>query len=349
MTSPSPWWMPDRHADRRPALLLRAKIKSAIRAWFEAQGFLEIDAACLQVSPGNETHLDAFKTELLASDLAARPLYLATSPEFAMKKLLAAGEQKIVSFAPAFRNRERGALHAPEFTMLEWYRAGAPYEAVMDDAAAVLALASETADNRLFSFRGRTSNPRAAPERLTVAEALGLHTGIDILSTVTRDGRGRDRLAALAEAAGITAAADDTWSDIFSKLIAALIEPKLGIGRATLLTEYPASEAALARVKPEDPRVAERFELYCCGVELANGSGELTDPAEQRRRLDSQMAEKQRRYGERYPIDEDFIAALAHMPPGAGCAMGFDRLVMLATGAERVEQVIWTPLPDPGK
>jgi len=345
---PSPWWTTDRHRDRRPFLVARARIKSAIRTWFEERGFIEVDTACLQVSPGNETHLQAFETELLGPGLGRRALYLHTSPEFAMKKLLAAGEERIFTFAPVFRNRERGALHHPEFTMLEWYRAHAPYTEVMSDAAALLKLAAETAENRFFSFRGRTSNPRAEPEVVTVADAMRRYAGIDLLSTISESGSDRERLAAMLDAQGVTARPDDTWSDLFAKALTALVEPKLGSGRATLLTEYPRSEAALARAKEADPRVAERFELYCCGIELANGFGELTDAVEQRRRLEAQMDEKQRIYGERYPLDEDFLAALAHMPPASGCALGFDRLVMLATGAERIEQVIWTPLPETG-
>ena len=343
---PSPWWTPEKYADRRPFLLARARIKSAIRNWFEGQGFLEVDTACLQVSPGNETHLHAFKTELIGTDLARTPLCLHTSPEFAMKKLLAAGESKIFTFAPVFRNRERGTLHSPEFTMLEWYRAGAPYEDVMADAATILKLANETAGARLVSWRGLTANPRAEPERLTVAQAFSRYAGADLLATISGEGNDRDALARMAEATGITVRDGDHWSDIFSKTLAAFIEPKLGIGRATLLTEYPASEAALARRSDKDARVSERFELYCCGVELANGFGELTDPDEQRRRFEIEMAEKERIYGERNPIDEDFLAALAHMPQASGCALGFDRLVMLATGATHIDQVIWTPIPD---
>jgi lysyl-tRNA synthetase class 2 len=144
--------------------------------------------------------------------------------------------------------------------------------------------------------------------------------------------------------AGLTVRSDDSWSDIFAKLLTAAVEPKLGNGRATLLTEYPASEAALARACAHDPRVAERFELYCCGVELANGFGELNDAGLQRCRLEAEMDKKEERYGERYPLDEDFLAALSQMPPASGCALGFDRLVMLATGATHIEQVLWTPL-----
>jgi len=343
MSSDEPWWNPEKHADRRPFLALRVRIKSAIRTWFEAQGFTEVETGILQVSPGNEAHLHAFRTELVNLDLSRSTLYLQTSPEFACKKLLAAGERKIFTFAPVFRNRERGSLHAPEFVMLEWYRADEPYESVMADAAAILKLAAETADNRFVSWRDVTANPRAAPERLTVAQAFARYAGVDLPASMTDAGNDVRRLAAMAATAGITARADDTWGDLFSKLLTALVEPKLGNGQATLLTEYPASESALARPLANDPRVAERFELYCCGVELANGFGELTDAKVQRRRLEAEMVKKEARYGERYPLDEDFLQALAQMPPSSGCALGFDRLVMLATGATRIEQVVWTP------
>lgn len=339
-----PWWSPDRHADRRPFLLARARIKSAIRLWFEDQGFIEVEPACLQVSPGNEIHLHAFKTQLIGTDLSSRDLYLHTSPEFAMKKLLAAGEQKIFTFAPCFRNREHGAAHAPEFTMLEWYRANESYETVAADAAALLKLACETAGQRLVSWRGVTADPAREPEWLTVADAFANHTGLDLLSSVISGPEGRDRLAAMAHAAGVSPRDGETWSDIFARVLAALIEPKLGVGQSTLLVEYPTTEAALARPCKHDARVAERFELYCCGLELANGFGELTDALAQRATLEAQMSERHRIYGERYPIDEDFIAAVAHMPPASGCALGFDRLVMLATGATRIDQVLWTPL-----
>ena len=245
-----------------------------------------------------------------------------------------------------WRNRERGALHHPEFTLIEWYRAEAPYETLMDDCARLLALAAATAGATTLSFRGRTCDPFAEPERLTVAEAFQRFAGLDLLATVEPiGGVDRDAIARAAAAAGIRVAADDTWADVFSRVIVERVEPNLGHGRATILCEYPAAEAALARPKPGDPRVAERFELYACGVELANCFGELTDPVEQRRRLEAEMDEKARVYGERYPIDEDFLAALAQMPPASGAALGFDRLVMLATHAARIDQVVWTPLP----
>jgi lysyl-tRNA synthetase class 2 len=326
--------------------LARGRIKAAIREWFEAQGFVEVETAALQVSPGNEAHLHAFATELVAPGGERRRLYLHTSPEFACKKLLAAGEERIFTFAPVFRNRERGPLHHPAFTMLEWYRAGEPYERLLDDCAALIGIAARAAGAGRLTHRGREADPFAAPERLTVAQAFERLAGIDLLATLGGNLPDRDALARAAQAAGIRTAPDDTWGDVFSRILVARVEPNLGAGRATLLTEYPACLSALARPKPGDPRVAERFELYACGVELVNGFGEQTDPAAQRRHLEAEMAEKERRYGERYPIDEDFLAALAHMPPAGGAALGLDRLVMLATGAHDIEQVIWTPVVD---
>ena len=345
MTRPSPWWSRERHADRRPLLATRTRIKAAIRAHLEAQGFTEVETGILQVSPGNETHLHAFATEQIGTGLDRRRLYLHTSPEFACKKLLAAGETLIFTFAPVFRNRARGRLHHPEFTMLEWYRADEPYDAVMRDCADFVRIAAETASAAELRYGGRACPALAAPERLSVAEAMRSRLGLDLLATLEDGREDRNALAAAAEAAGGAVADDDTWSDVFSRLVVE-IEPTLGIEAPTLLTEYPACEAALARVAMHDPRVAERFELYACGVELANGFGELTDAGVQRMRFAEQMDEKQRRYGERYPLDEDFLAALAHMPPTSGCALGFDRLVMLATGAPHIDVVIWTPMVD---
>jgi lysyl-tRNA synthetase class 2 len=270
-------------------------------------------------------------------------MHLHTSPEFACKKLLAAGEPKIVTFARVFRNRERSALHHPEFTLLEWYRANAPYQALMDDCAALLTETAKAATRKEWRYKDRVCDPLAEPERLTVAEAFRKFAGIDLLATLPNGNADAALLAEAARRAGIQVAGDDTWPDIFSRVISERIDPNLGIGRPTLLIEYPLPEAALAR-RAADPRVAERFELYACGVELANGFGELTDPAEQRRRFEAAMAEKERRYGERYPLDEDFLAALAKMPPASGIALGFDRLVMLASGAQRIEQVLWAPV-----
>jgi lysyl-tRNA synthetase class 2 len=290
--------------------------------------------------------LHAFKTEARGADGRVQPLYLHTSPEFACKKLLAAGETRIYALGPVFRNRERGPLHAPEFTLLEWYRAREPYESVMGDAVALVRRAAEAAGTGALSFRGARLNPAAAPERLSVADAFARYAEIDLLATLTPDGMGK--AAALAQEAqriGIRVAGDDNWSDIFSRVLAQRVEPKLGREHLTLLCDYPLPEAALAKPLPRDPRLAARFELYALGVELANGFGELTDPELQRQRFTASMNEKARIYGEAYPLDEDFLAALALMPDASGIALGFDRLVMLATGAAHIDQVIWTPFP----
>ena len=339
-----PFWSAGSYAASRPYLLARARITAALRAWFARRDFVEVETATLQVSPGNETHLHAFAAELVGQGSEHRQLYLRTSPEFACKKLLAAGERQIVDFARVFRNRERGPLHHPEFTMLEWYRANENYETLMDDCAALLAEAAHAVEKKEFTFRGKTIDPHAPPNRVTVAEAFARHAGVDLLATVSGNSGERDALAAEAAKARVATAKDDTWGDIFSRILAERVDPHLGIGRATILYEYPLPLAALARAKPGNEKVAERFELYACGVELANAFAELTDPVEQRARFEVAMAEKQRIHGERYPIDEDFLDALAQLPPASGIALGFDRLVMLASGAQHIDQVIWTPV-----
>jgi elongation factor P--(R)-beta-lysine ligase len=341
----SPFWAPHLHADRRPILLARGRIVAALRAWFSGHDFVEVETTALQVSPGNELHLHAFATTLTAPGGASSQRYLRTSPEFACKKLLAAGERRIVEFAKVFRNRERGALHHPEFTLVEWYRACESYETLMGDCVAILRTAARAAATRQLTFRGRSADAFAEPERLSVAEAFTRFAGIDLLATLTNGVPDRDRFAAAAQAASIRTADDDTWGDIFSRILVERVEGNLGIGRATILDRYPAPLSALAR-PTSDPRVAERFELYVCGVELANGFGELNDATEQRRRLEHEMAEKRRIYGERYPIDDDFLTALAQMPQASGIALGLDRLVMLATSAARIDQVLWTPIQE---
>ena len=349
MSSPSTaWWRPDRFARRRPFLEKRAALTAATRAFFTTQGFVEVETPALQVSPGLEPHLIAFATDLVAPGGARRKLYLHTSPEFAMKKLLVAGMPRIFQLARVFRNAERAGTHHPEFTMLEWYRASADYTALMADCEALLrAIAARGV--KTLRWRGQDCDPAAPCERLTVADAFKRHTGIDILATAP-DPRAPslDLLAQAAAATGIAPRAGDAWDDLFFRIFLERIEPKLGRGRATILTDYPISMAALSRAKTGDPRLAERMELYVCGLELANGFGELTDATEQRRRFEADMALKQRRYGERYPIDEDFLAALTHgMPESAGIALGFDRLMMLATGADVIEDVLWAPVAAP--
>jgi len=341
------WWDAQNHADRQPLLRQRGRLKSAIRAHFEGLGFTEVECGALVVSPGNETHLHAFETGLTGTDASSRPLYLHTSPEFAAKKLLAAGEERIFDFARVFRNRERGRLHAPEFTMLEWYRAHEDYRCVIADCLALLWLAADVVGVEELRHRDHACNPRAPADGMTVAEAFTHLAGIDLLATLSPDGEGdADALRSRARRGGIDVADNDDWSDMFAKILTLRVEPRLGLERPVILCEYPVCEAALARPSPRDGRVAERFELYACGVELANGFGELTDAGEQRTRFIAEMAKKERVYGRRYPLDEDFLSALAHMPPASGVALGFDRLVMLATGAPNIDAVLWTPLPE---
>jgi lysyl-tRNA synthetase class 2 len=217
---------------------------------------------------------------------------------------------------------------------------------VIADCLALLKIAASAAKTDTLRFFNLTCDPHAPAQRVSVADAFGEFANIDLLATLDADGAAETRaLADAATKAGIKIAADDNWSDIFSRILVERVEPHLGMGKPTVLDRYPRIEAALARACADDPRVAERFEIYACGVELANGFGELTDPQEQRRRFEVEMNEKQRLYGERYPLDEDFLAALAQMPQASGVALGFDRLVMLATGARRIDDVMWTPPP----
>lgn len=327
-------WRPDKLERRLPALQKRARLQSVIRRWFADEGFVEVETPILQAAPGAEVHLSGFATDWELPDGEERERWLHSSPEFAMKKLLAGGIPRLFQFARVFRNAEGSALHHPEFTMLEWYRAGAGYEAIMQDCQRLLALTG-TSELRWEEHR---CDPRAEPERLTVAQAFQRHAGVDLFATVGSAEK-------LARAAGIAMHHGDSWDDVFFRIMFDRIEGKLGMGRPTILCEYPIAMAALARAKPGDPRVAERFELYVCGVELANAFGELTDPDIQRARLQADMDEKERLYGVRWPVDEDFLAALDHgLPDCSGIALGFDRLVMLATGATHIEDVLWLPV-----
>lgn len=336
------WWQPDTHADRRPFLLQRGRVRRALGEWFAGEGFLEVECGALQVSPGNETHLHAFCADFLNEDGSkAAELYLHTSPEFSCKKLLAAGEEKIVDFARVYRNREAGPLHSPEFTMVEWYRKGAGLGDVMQDTIDLCRTALEASGQAALAWKGRRCDPNVEAEYLTLTEAFERYARID-LDAVLDD---REAFHQAANAVGVNITESASWSDIFSAVLVARIEHKLGDDRLTLLHRYPVCEAALARACPDDPRFADRFEAYACGVELANGFHELTDAVEQRARFEADMALKEALYDERYPIDEDFLDALALMPDASGVALGFDRLVMLASGARSISDVLWTPFP----
>jgi lysyl-tRNA synthetase class 2 len=245
-----------------------------------------------------------------------------------------------------FRDGERSATHHPEFTMLEWYRAGSDYRTLMDDCEGLLATCADVAGAPALRWNGRTCDPRAAWQRLSVAEAFARYAGIDLMATAPDpDAPDVALLTRAAAAVGIAAHDGDDWESLFFRIFLERIEPALGTPAPTLLYDYPIGMAALARPSARDARVAERFELYVAGLELANAFSELTDPVEQRRRFDADLATKQRLYGERYPIDEDFLAALgAGFPDSAGIALGVDRLVMLVCGADRIDDVLWAPV-----
>ena len=343
-----PWWDPSRFADRAPLLAARGRMTAAVRRFFEGRGFVAVETPALQISPGMEPHLRAFATTLHEPFGGERPLYLHTSPEYAMKKLLAAGLPRIFQLARAYRDGERSALHHPEFTLCEWYRAGAGTADVIADCTGLVRAAATAAGAGLLKRAGCACDPFADWERLSVAEAFARDAGIDLLAAIPGEAPRDPDPAALksqAKRIGVSAADSDRFEDVFFRILLAKIEPRLGRDRPTVLYDYPSCVSALAAPSPRDPRLAERFEVYVCGVELANGAAELTDAAEHRRRFAHDAALKERLYGARTPADEDFLAALkAGLPECAGVALGFDRLAMLATGAGKIEDVLWAPV-----
>ncbi|MDJ0686393.1 MAG: EF-P lysine aminoacylase EpmA [Alphaproteobacteria bacterium] len=355
MTSSQPasrWWSKTALDARRPGLQVRDRVRRALRGFFDREGFVEVETPALQVSPGMEPHLSVFETSLIAPGRGADPeretrhaarRFLHTSPEFAMKKLLAGGEEAIWQWARVFRNAEGSATHQPEFVMIEWYRAQAGYTAIMEDCESLLKTCAVAGPYR----RGALAcDPALGCARLTVEEAFRRHAGIDLRASYGADPSRPDAsvLRAQAASAGVRTDAADGWDDVFFRIMDERIEPNLGVGRPTILTDYPISMAALARPKPDDPMLAERFELYVCGVELANAFGELSDAAEQRRRFEADAALTKRLYDRDAVIDEDFLDAVAALPSCAGIALGFDRLVMLACGAEDLRDVLWAPV-----
>ncbi|WP_142850918.1 EF-P lysine aminoacylase EpmA [Telmatospirillum sp. J64-1] len=340
------WWDKQAFAARLPYLRGRMAVVEAVRAFFRERGFFEVETPALQVSPGMEPHIMALETRLdepFGQD--SRRMYLHTSPEFAMKKLLAAGAGDIFQIARVWRNGERSPTHQPEFTMLEWYRTGASYRDLMEDCEGLIRACARAAGATVFRRNGMECDPFRPFRRLTVPQAFLDYAGIDLLATAP-DPWAPDADALRTEAAriGVRVGEGDSWEDCFFHIMLDRIEPHLGEGVPTILCDYPVSMAALSRPSSGDPRVAERFELYACGVELANAFSELTDPAEQRRRFEADMDLKERLYGLRYPIDEDFLAALEVMPDSAGIALGLDRLAMLCTGAKTIEDVLWIGL-----
>ncbi len=346
MPAPLPNWHPESLAARLPFLRRRARLAADVRAFLAARGYAEVETPCLVPVPGMEVHLRAFRTayrpHLGAGE--ARTLWLRTSPELALKRLLVAGAGPVFELARVWRNGEASPRHAPEFTMLEWYRPGLALDGLMEETEALV----RSACPPVVAHGGVACDLSLPFERISVAEAFRAHCrGLDILATVdpataAGDGAALQRAAA---AAGLRLDPTLGWEDAFFALLLDHVEPRLGRGRASFLTHWPAPQAALARRDPTDPRAALRFELFVARLELANAFDELTDPAEQRRRFEADVAARKALAGEEgWEVDEEFLAALAHgMPAGSGIALGFDRLAMLAAGAARIEQVLWLP------
>ncbi len=332
----TPFWHPESLAARLPFLRRRTLLAAATRAFFTARGYSEVETPYAVRAPGEEVHLRAFRIEREYADGGRKPLWLHTSPEFAMKKLLVAGAGPIFQLARVWRNGEGSDLHAPEFTMLEWYRPGADMGALIDETMAYLRAVLPP----VVACRG-ISTDLSGTDHLTVAEAFARYVGADVLATA-------GDAPALAAAAKTRLRDNETWEDLFFRLLLERVEPHLGREHPTFLSHWPAAQAALARRDPADPRVAERFELFVCGIELANAFVELTDVEEQRARFMADRARRHAASGPDWQLDEDFLAALSFgMPPTAGIALGFDRLAMIASGASRIDQVLW--LPDGGQ
>jgi lysyl-tRNA synthetase class 2 len=304
--------------DRR-ALEVRARVLAVVRDFFAARGFLEVDTPLLVRAPALEVHLDA---------IAASDGYLITSPEFQMKRMLAAGFEKIYQVCKCFRDHERGAHHAREFTMIEWYRAGATLDAIREDTEQLVHLACG----------GRAGTVDTTPPwpRMTVRDAMSTWAGVRV-----EGDEPAAELVAKVRAAGIECAPDLAWDDAFFTAFVARVDPAIAaLDRPLILEDWPAPLAALARRSPTDPRTALRFEAYVGGLELANAFDELCDPAEQRARFVADQHTRASRGKPVYPLDEKLLAELGAMSPSAGIALGFDRLVMLAAGVPSIDRVI---------
>jgi len=337
MTGSAPAWRPDKFERRRPYLMARNRILKAMRQWFDDQGFSEVETPALQISPGMEPNLNPFETTLVEPDGRSQVMGLHTSPEFAMKKLLAAGAGPIFQIARVYRNGERSATHHPEFTMLEWYRPGSDWKQGAIDTLSLLKIAARAAFPLLQCGK---FDPQASADWLSVSDAFQEKLGFDPLPLQNDEAA----LRSVANTAGIKTDENDGWDDIFFRCLLNRIEPHLGTNKPLVLHHYPARMAALAQIDPLIPLAAERFEVFADGIELANGFGELTDHEEYKRRFNADLNAITAN-GESRKIDEDFLNAVAHgLPSGSGVAMGFDRAVMLATGARHIEDVLWLPV-----
>ncbi len=308
----------------REALELRAAVIATVRGFFAARGYLEVDTPALVPSPGMDLHLDAFE---VVGGLGGARAYLVTSPEYQMKRLLAEGLERIVQIGHCWRRGELGERHSPEFTMVEWYRAGASWqELAAETEALVRAVAVAHRGGTLFApvgGAGRELDVTGPFQRMSVPEAFARFAGL-----------GRAELVAMAR----------NDEDAYFRWLVERVEPGLGaLGSPVFLCDYPASQASLAQKRRDDPELCERFELYLGDVELCNGFGELCDPAEQRARFEEDQRRRAARGLPVYPIDEKFLAALARLPPCAGNALGLDRLVAAAAGTARIADVMAFP------
>lgn len=337
------WWQPEIFLRKQGNLKMRMKLIKSMRDYFDSDGFVEVETPALQTMPCADMHIHGFKTEYFGPDMnKIKDYYLHTSPEFDMKKLLVAGLPKIYQICKVYRNGESTKLHSPEFALAEWYRSNTDYTAMMDDCVGLLRKIAADLDIKAYTYGKNTCNPALNFNIITVLEAFDKYAEFD-LSECLSD---RNYFAQKARDIGVRVVDGDGWDDIFHAVMAEKIEPNLGMGAPTILCDYPASMACLSKAKADDPRFAERFELYVCGIELANAFTELTDAKEQRMRFEEEMAAKQNIYGFSYPIDEDFLKALEFgMPEASGVALGVDRLVMLACGADNIEDVLWTGKP----
>ena len=335
--------MPVKRIDRARA---RARLQGALRAHLASRGFDEVETPCLVPAPGMEPHIRAFEAPFVPETGGApRPLWLHSSPEYAMKRLLAEGFERIFQLARVFRNGELSDTHNPEFTLLEVYRAGTDHRGIMEDlelAVAAGARALEPAGGTRVAWNGHVVDWSVPFDRLRVADAFAV-AGVDLEGAAGDAGR----LRASARAGGIDAGPDgEGFDDAFFRIFLAAVEPRLGLSRPVYLTDWPASMAALSRIRADDPRWADRFELYAAGVELANGFSELNDALEQRRRLLEERALRVRLGRPAYPLDERFLEAVGRMPDAGGVALGVDRLLMLLTGAGRIRDVLLFPAED---
>ncbi len=332
------WKQLKESAHLRQNLVARAKALAAVRAFFDAQGYIEVETPLVVAKPGMEPHLDPFETTVADPFGNRFPAYLITSPEYAMKKLLAAGFPKIYQLARCFRNGEAfEGRHNPEFTMLEWYRTGTDYAGIMDETEALVKhVAEKTAYKSVIERNGRLIDLAKPWERLTVREAMRKHAGVDLDAALGDAGILRAKAAEL----GHVLPEDVPWDDAFFSVFLNAVEPQLGLERPTLLCEYPVSMAALSKASASDPRYAERFELYIGGLEIANAFTELTDAKEQRKRLEEERALRKTLGRTDYAVDDDFLAALEEgMPEAGGIALGFDRLMMLLLGEDDIRAV----------